>query len=179
MREIVAGLAMTLDGVVDSPSGNWMMFDEEMGDIISAGVAEADAILLGRRTYLQFAELWPAQGRDVPMSAFMNDTPKYVASRTLDTVAWAGSTLLEGDLGEALTELKRRPGKNIQVPGSPRLVRSLLREGLLDRLALMIHPIVLGTGARLFDDEKDQRKLRLVESRTLGTGVVSVTYEPA
>ncbi|MCW2860850.1 MAG: deaminase-reductase protein [Actinoallomurus sp.] len=89
------------------------------------------------------------------------------------------STLLEGDLAEALTELKRRPGKNIQVPGSPRLVRSLLREGLLDQLALMIHPLVLGTGARLFEDEKDRRKLRLVDSRTLSTGVVSVTYEPA
>jgi dihydrofolate reductase len=179
MRKIVAGLAMTLDGVVDAPSGNWMMFDDEMWDIISAGIAEADAILLGRRTYLQFAELWPAQGRDVPMSAFMNDTPKYVASRTLDTVEWAGATLLQGDLAEALTELKRRPGKNIQVPGSPRLVRWLLRAGLLDQLALMIHPIVLGAGARLFEDETDQRRLRVVESRTLGTGVVSVTYEPA
>ncbi|MCW2860849.1 MAG: deaminase-reductase protein [Actinoallomurus sp.] len=89
MRKIVAGLAMSLDGVVDSPSGNWMMFNDEMGDIIGAGIAEADAILLGRRTYLQFAELWPTQGRDVPMSDFMNDTPTYVASRTLDTVEWA------------------------------------------------------------------------------------------
>ncbi|MDN3357208.1 dihydrofolate reductase family protein [Actinomadura sp. DC4] len=178
MREIVAGLAMTLDGVVDSPSGNWMMFDEEMAEVIAAGIAEADAILLGRRTYLAFAAMWPTLGRDVPMSAFMNDTPKYVASRTLDTVEWAGSTLLQGDLAGALTELKRRPGKNIQVPGSPHLVRSLLREGLLDRLSLTIHPIVLGTGARLFEDEKDRRRLRLVDSRTFRSGVVSVTYEP-
>jgi dihydrofolate reductase len=179
MRKIVAGLAMTLDGVVTAPSGNWMLFDEEMWEVIGAGIAEADAILLGRRTYEQFAGLWPAQGRDVPMSAFMNDTPKYVASRTLDTVEWAGATLLRGDLAEALTELKRRPGKNIQVPGSPRLVRWLLRAGLLDQLALMIHPLVLGTGARLFEDETDARSLRVVESRTLGSGVVSVTYEPA
>jgi dihydrofolate reductase len=177
MREIAAGLAMTLDGVVEAPS-DWMMFDDEMRDLIGSGIAEADAILLGRRTYLQFAELWPAQGRDVPMSAFMNDTPKYVASRTLGTVEWTGSTLLQGDLAEALTGLKRRPGKNIQVPGSPRLVRWLLRAGLLDRLALTIHPIVLGTGSRLFEDETDARRLRVVESTTLGSGVVSVTYEP-
>jgi dihydrofolate reductase len=176
MRKIVAGLAVTLDGVVDSPSGNWMMFNDEMREIIDAGVAEADAILLGRRTYLDFAEMWPRLGSDVPMADFMNDTPKYVASSTLRTVDWAGSTLLTGDLATELAELKRRPGKNIQIPGSPRLVRSLLCDGLLDELSLMIHPIVLGTGARLFDGRTDRMELELKDSRTLGTGVVSVTY---
>jgi dihydrofolate reductase len=176
MRKIVAGLAITLDGVVDSPSGNWMMFNDEMREIIDAGVAEADAILLGRRTYLDFAEMWPRLGSDVPMADFMNDTPKYVASSTLRTVDWAGSTLLTGDLATELAELKRRPGKNIQIPGSPRLVRSLLCDGLLDELSLMIHPIVLGTGARLFDGRTDRMELELKDSRTLGTGVVSVTY---
>jgi dihydrofolate reductase len=176
MRKIVAGLAITLDGVVDSPSGNWMMFDDEMREIIDAGVAEADAILLGRRTYLEFAEMWPRLGSGVPMADFMNDTPKYVASSTLRTVDWAGSTLLKGDLAAELTELKQRPGKNIQVPGSPRLVRSLLCDGLLDELSLMIHPVVLGTGARLFDGGTDRMELKLKDSRTLGTGVVSVTY---
>jgi dihydrofolate reductase len=179
MRKIVAGLAITLDGVVDSPSGNWMMFNDEMREIIDAGVAEADAILLGRRTYLEFAEMWPRLGSDVPMADFMNDTPKYVASSTLRTVDWAGSTLLTGDLATELAELKRRPGKNIQIPGSPRLVRSLLCDGLLDELSLMIHPIVLGTGARLFDGSPDRMELKLKDSRTLGTGVVSVTYERA
>jgi dihydrofolate reductase len=176
MRKIVAGLAVTLDGVVDSPSGNWMMFNDEMREIIDAGVAEADAILLGRRTYLEFAEMWPRLGGEVPMADFMNNTPKYVASRTLRTVEWAGSTLLTGDLATELTELKRRPGKNIQVPGSPRLVRSLLSDGLLDELSLMIHPIVLGTGARLFDEQTDRMELKLTDSRTLATGVVSATY---
>ncbi|HZE32196.1 MAG TPA: dihydrofolate reductase family protein, partial [Actinoallomurus sp.] len=83
MRKIVAGLAVTLDGVVESPSGNWMMFNDEMQEIIDAGVAEADAILLGRRTYLEFAEMWPRLGSDVPMADFMNNTPKYVASSTI------------------------------------------------------------------------------------------------
>jgi dihydrofolate reductase len=176
MREIVAGLAVTLDGVVDSPSGNWMRFDEEMWDIIRAGIAESDAILLGRRTYLEFAELWPRQSRDTPMAAYMNDTPKYVASRTLDTVNWSGARLLTGDLGEALRDLKQRPGKKIQLPGSPRLVRSLLVDGLLDELSLMIHPIVLGHGAKLFEDGSGQVDLELVASRTLRSGVVSLTY---
>lgn len=176
MRKIVAGLAVTLDGVVDSPSGNWMMFNDEMREIIDAGVAEADAILLGRRTYLEFAAMWPRLGGDVPMADFMNGTPKYVASSTLRSLEWAGSTLLTGDLATELTELKRRPGKNIQIPGSPRLVRSLLADGLLDELSLMIHPVVLGTGARLFDGQADRMDLKLQDSRTLGTGVISATY---
>jgi dihydrofolate reductase len=176
VRKIVAGLAVTLDGVVDSPSGNWMMFNDEMQEIIDAGVAEADAILLGRRTYLEFAAMWPRLGGDVPMADFMNGTPKYVASSTLRNLDWAGSTLLTGDLATELTELKRRPGKNIQVPGSPRLVRSLLADGLLDELSLMIHPVVLGTGARLFDGQADRMDLKLQDSRTLGTGVISATY---
>jgi dihydrofolate reductase len=153
-----------------------MMFNDEMQEIIDAGVAEADAILLGRRTYLEFAAMWPRLGGDVPMADFMNGTPKYVASSTLRSLEWAGSTLLTGDLAAELTELKRRPGKNIQVPGSPRLVRSLLADGLLDELSLMIHPVVLGTGARLFDGQADRMDLKLQDSRTLGTGVISATY---
>jgi dihydrofolate reductase len=152
------------------------MFNDEMQEIIDAGVAEADAILLGRRTYLEFAAMWPRLGGDVPMADFMNGTPKYVASSTLRNLDWAGSTLLTGDLATELTDLKRRPGKNIQVPGSPRLVRSLLADGLLDELSLMIHPVVLGTGARLFDGQADRMDLKLQDSRTLGTGVISATY---
>src|SRR6266508_2707761 len=148
MRKIVAGLAITLDGVVEAPStSSWMLFNDEMAAVIDAGIAQADAILLGRRTYLEFAELWP--------------------------------TLLSGDLVTEVTRLKQQPGRNIQVPGSPRLVWSLLREGLLDELALMIHPIVLGSGQRLFDEPTDQVRLKLLDSRTLSTGVVSVVYQPA
>lgn len=180
MRKIVAGLAITLDGVVEAPStGGWMLFNDEMAAVIDAGVAQADAILLGRRTYLEFAELWPKLGSEVPMADFMNDTPKYVVSSTLDKLEWKHSTLLSGDLVTEVTRLKQQPGRNIQVPGSPRLVWSLLREGLLDELALMIHPIVLGSGHRLFDEPTDQVRLKLLDSRTLSTGVVSVVYQPA
>jgi dihydrofolate reductase len=179
MRKVVAGLAISLDGVVEAPSGRgWMLYNDEMGEMIGAGIAQADAILLGRRTYLEFAGLWPTLGSDVPMADFMNNTPKYIVSSTLHSLEWANSILVTGDLAEQVRKLKAQPGKNIQIPGSPRLVRSLLRDGLLDELALMVHPIVLGSGMRLFDEVTEQIGLRLLDSRTLSTGVVSVTYQP-
>jgi dihydrofolate reductase len=180
MRKVVAGLAISLDGVVEAPSQrNWMQYNDEMGEVIGAGIARADAILLGRRTYLEFAALWPGLGSDVPMADFMNNTPKYIVSSTLHSLEWNNSILVTGDLAEEIGKLKDQPGKNIQVPGSPRLVRSLLRDGLLDELALMVHPIVLGSGMRLFNELTDQIDLRLVDSRALSTGVLSVTYQPA
>ncbi len=178
MRKLTAGLAITLDGVVDAPSGNWMRFDDEMNEIIGAGVAQADAILLGRRTYVAFADLWPRLDPAVPMAAFMNDSPKYVLSTTLDAVSWQNSTLLRGDLTEIVTALKNQPGRDIQVPGSPRLVWSLLQADLLDELNLMVHPVVLGSGARLFPPSASRVPLTLIGSRTLGSGVVSLSYRP-
>jgi dihydrofolate reductase len=177
MRKIVTGLFISLDGVVESPS-DWLLSSHEMWELISAGIAESDAILLGRRTYLQFAELWPNQGSDVPMADFLNNTPKYVVSSTLDTLDWANSSLVTGDLGREVAKLKEQPGKNVQIPGSPTLVRSLLRDGLLDELSLMVHPVVVGSGMRLFDGITDQLHLKLVESTTFSTGVLSVTYQP-
>jgi dihydrofolate reductase len=118
-------------------------------------------------------------GSDVPMTDFMNNTPKYVVSSTLHALEWANSILLTGDLAEEVAKLKAQPGRSIQIPGSPRLVWSLLRDGLLDELALMVHPIVLGSGMRLFEEMTGRISLNLVDSRTLSTGVVSVTYQPA
>jgi dihydrofolate reductase len=169
MRKIVAGLFMSLDGVVESP-GTWAFeryLDAEQGQMIRAGIVEADAVLLGRRTYEEFVRLW------------LNGSPKYVVSSSLRTpLEWANSTLLRGDLAQELTALKNLPGKNIQVPGSPALVRALVRDGLLDELALSICPVVVGTGARLFDETTRDVSLRLVQSRTLASGVLAVTYEP-
>lgn len=175
MRKVVAGLAVSLDGVVEAPH-EWMLFNDEMAEVIAAGVAQADAIVLGRRTYLDFAAMWPAL--DSAMADFMNNTPKYVFSGTLKTADWANSTLIPGDLAEEITKLKGLPGKNIQIPGSPRLVRALLRDGLLDELSMMISPVVIGSGIRLFDEMTDQVKLELLESKTLSTGVLSATYRP-
>jgi dihydrofolate reductase len=178
MRKLVAALFMTLDAVVEKPS-SWLQFSDEMGEMIGAGITQADAILLGRRTYLEFAELWPKQGNDSPFAAFINNTPKYIASSTLRDLDWANSTLVSGDIAGFVSDLKRQPGKNIQVPGSPRLVRSLLRDGLLDELSLTLSPVVLGSGLRLFDEMAGRVDLTLVGSRVFSNGVVSVTYQPA
>jgi dihydrofolate reductase len=179
MRKIVTGLFISLDGVVESPA-NWAYeyFNDDVWNAIGAGIAQADAVLLGRRTYLEFAELWPSQGSEVPMADFLNNMPKYVVSSTLDTLDWARSSLLRGDLAEELATLKAQQGTNIQVPGSPTLVRSLLRDGLLDELNLMIAPIVVGAGMQLLA-EMDRVPLKLLQSSALSTGVLAVTYEPA
>jgi dihydrofolate reductase len=180
MRKIVAGLFMSLDGVVELPS-TWASpyLNDEVFEWIGAGLPDADAILLGRRTYLEFAELWSSQGSSVPMAKFLNTTPKYIVSSTLDTVDWGPASLLHGDLAGGLGHLKQQPGKNIQIPGSPTLVRSLLRDGLLDELSLGIAPIVLGSGMRLFDEISELVPLKLVESRSLSSGMLAVTYRPA
>jgi len=178
MRRVVAGLLMSLDGVVSSP-GEWGFFhyfNDELREGISTGIAQADAVLLGRRTYLEFAELWPKQGSDVLMADFLNHSPKYVVSSTLKTVAWANSHLLTANWREQLANLKAQPGKNILVPGSPRLVASLLHDGLLDELNLNVCPVVVGSGMRLFQDTSELLRLQLIESKTLSNGVIGVSY---
>jgi dihydrofolate reductase len=179
MRRITAGLFITVDGVVESPD-QWQegYFNEEMGEAVGAGMAGSDTMLLGRRTYEEFAGYWPhnpeADGAD-----YMNNTPKLVVSTTLDTLAWRPTTLIRGNLAEELTKLKQQPGKAIQVIGSPTLVGSLLREGLLDELSLLVHPVMVGRGKRLFQDGEAKVPLRLADSKTFSTGVLSLTYRPA
>ena len=112
------------------------------------------------------------------MAQAMNETPKFVVSTTLDKVDWQNSTLLEGDLGKAVTELKAKPGKNIGMSGSATLVRSLLEKGLVDELRLLVHPLVVGSGAKLFEDGTAPVSLELVDSRTFQTGVLDLTYRP-
>lgn len=175
MRKIAAGLFMSLDGVVAGPSEwGYPYFDDEVLGAISAGVTQADAILLGRHTYLEFAELWP--DRKGPMAEFLNNTPKHIVSSTLETLEWGPASLVTGDVAEKIAELKRQPGKNIQIPGSPTLVQATLRYGLLDELTLMIAPIVVASGVCLFDEMTNSVGLELADSRALGSGVLSVTY---
>jgi dihydrofolate reductase len=181
MRKIVAGLLMSLDGVVESPDvWGWPRFmSGEMSRGIVAGIAQADAVLIGRRTYEQFAAMWPHQPSEVPMANFLNKSPKYVVSTTLrGPLEWANSTVLTGPLGEELARIKNLPGTNIQVPGSPGLVRSLLREGLLDVLNVSICPIIVGSGMRLFEGIGEGITLELVHSMTLANGVLGLTYRP-
>jgi dihydrofolate reductase len=182
MRKITAGLFVSLDGVVESPE-RWQLpyFNDEMGEAVGAAMAATDAMLLGRVTYQEFASYWPGvSAEDQPFADHMNNTPKYVVSRTLEgPLEWSNSTLIKGNVAEEITTLKQQPGKNIGITGSATLVQSLLREDLLDELGLMIHPVVVGTGRRLFEEGGGLKALELVDSKTFSTGVVSLTYRPA
>jgi dihydrofolate reductase len=180
MRKIAAGLFITLDGVMGSPD-QWQFpyFNEELGQAVTAQMDMADTMLLGRQTYQEFAAFWPTADANDPFTARMNNTPKYVVSTTLDTVEWQNSTLIKGNVAEELTRLKQQPGKNIGITGSATLVRSLLRDNLLDELVLLIHPLVVGSGKRLFAERGDPVALKLVETKTTATGVVILTYQPA
>ncbi len=181
MREVAAWLFMSLDSVVEAPN-EWqfdVMDDDMIADITSQTAAE-DVMLLGRVTYQEWAPYWSIS-TDEPYASHINNMPKYVVSRTLDEVEWGKwekPTLIKGNLTEEITKLKKQRGKNIGVGGSPTLVRSLLEDNLLDELKLMIHPVVVGNGKRLFKDG-DLRRLKLVDSKVTSTGVVILTYQPA
>ena len=180
MRKIVAGLFISLDGVVEAPDQwHFPYFNDEMGEAVQSQVEAGDTMLLGRKTYEEFASYWPQQGSEVEFAAHMNNTPKLVVSTTLDKLDWQNSTLIKGNVVEELSRIKQQPGKNINIIGSGTLVRSLLRDGLLDELHLLLHPIVVGKGKRLFPDGTEQQGLKVLESKTLSTGVLYVTYAPA
>src|SRR5215207_9373125 len=181
MRKSVAGLFISLDGVYESPfEWHFPYFNDEMGADVGGQAAESDTMLLGRQTYQEFASYWPSQGSEVEFADHMNNTPKVVVSSTLKSpLAWQNSTLIGGNVAEELTKLKQQPGKNISVVGSGTLVRSLLEQGLLDELHLLVHPIVVGKGKRLFDRDMAQVSLKLVESKALSTGVLALTYQRA
>ena len=178
MRSVVAGLFISLDGVTESPD-KWQFdhFDREMMEEMSSHIAAEDSILLRRVTYQESAPYWPTS-TDQPYASHINNTPKYVVSKTLGRVEWKNSTLIKGNLGEAIAKLKRQAGKNVGVAGSPTLVRSLLEADLLDELKLMVHPVVVGRGKRLFREGGDLKRLKLVGSKTTSTGVLILTYHP-
>jgi len=181
MRKVNSALFITLDGVTQSPE-KWQFdhFDDDMMAAMGAAIAAEDTILLGRVTYQDWAPYWPTSN-DEPYASHINSTPKYVVSTTLDTVEWGkwdNVSLLKGNLAEEIAKLKQQPGQNIGVPGSPTLVRSLLQNDLLDELMLMIHPVVAGSGTRLFADGADLKRLKLVDSKITKTGVALLTYQP-
>lgn len=179
LRKITAGLFVTLDGVVEDPQ-NWQFpyYNEQIGMDVAAQIAACDTMLFGRRTYEEFAAHWSKLGSDAPFADAINGSPKIVASSTLRSLDWQNSTLLGGDLMGDLSALKGQAGKNISVSGSPTLVRSLLELGLLDELHLMIHPIVLGRGKRLFSDKSGVSRLKLQSCERYDTGVLSAVYVP-
>jgi dihydrofolate reductase len=193
MSRIVAFESVTLDGVMQAPGrpdedtrdgfqhGGWAApyADPVMGEEAARGMAQTGGILLGRRTYEDFYSFWPKQ-TDNPFTDALNKTQKYVASTTLEEpLPWSNSTLLRGDAAEAVARLRREPGSDIVVLGSGELVRTLIRHDIVDEYVLLIHPLILGSGRRLFAEGIPTTTLRLVESRPTTTGVVIATYRPA
>jgi dihydrofolate reductase len=195
MRKVVVQEFLTLDGVMQGPGGadedrrdgfehgGWMMgnMDEVAGKAVDDGINAADGLLLGRRTYEIFAAYWPntTDPEDKPLADRLNSMPKHVASRTLkEPLEWENSTLLTGDVAEAVAKLKDGPGKDLLVIGSGDLAQTLMKHDLIDEYQLQVNPIVLGTGRRLFRDGSPMARLRLVDATTSGTGVQILRYQP-
>jgi dihydrofolate reductase len=193
MSKLVVHNSVTLDGVMQAPAradedlrdgfehGGWAQpyFDEATVSVVSAGIAQDGDLLLGRRTYEDFASVWPHMPEENPFTAVMNNFRKHIASTTLEEpLAWNNSTLLKGDAAEAVAKLKEQLDNDLVILGSGELVQSLMRHNLIDRYELLIHPLVLGSGRRLFPDGGASVSLRLVDTKTTTTGVVIATYEP-
>ena len=184
MRKITAGLFISLDGVVEEP-GEWHFpyFNEEMGAAVEASLGAADTVLFGRKTYDSFAGAWPereaADEEDAGLAKALGDARKIVVSNQKLEFTWRNSEQLEGDLVEAVTALKNEPGASIAISGSVSVVRQLLGAGLLDELHLLVHPIAVRKGMRLFDQNETPIPLRLISSETFKTGVLNLVYGPA
>jgi dihydrofolate reductase len=192
MSKIVVFESLTLDGVMQAPGrpdedprggfqhGGWAIpyADTGLGRITGESMASGGALLLGRRTYEDFYAVWPNR-TDNPFTEVLNNTQKYVASTTLkEPLPWRNSTLLKGDVAEAVTGLRAQPGKDIVVLGSGELVQTLTKHNLVDEYVLLIHPLILGSGRRLFRDGGAVARLRLVDTETTATGVVIAAYQP-
>ena len=189
MRQLVINAFVTLDGVMQAPGGadedptggfthgGWSVryWDDTMVRRIGESMARPFALLLGRRTYEIFAAHWP-ELRDDPIADALNGAVKYVASRTLDRVDWNNARLLNGDVPQAVSHLKQEDGPEIQVHGSARLIQTLLKHDLIDEFRLLIFPLVLGSGKRLFDDGTIPGGLELVDSATSATGVLMAIF---
>ena len=175
-RTLAATLFMTLDGVVEAPDKwSFPFWSDETGKFKLDELRATDALLLGRVTYEGFAAAWPGRKDEEGFADRFNSMPKYVASKTLKKPEWNNSHLVKGDLAAEVSKLKQQPGHDIVIHGSPTLIRSLLPHDLIDEYRLLVYPIVLGRGKRLFD-EASQAKLKLVESETFSKGVVKLVY---
>jgi dihydrofolate reductase len=188
MGRIVVTEFVSLDGVVEAPGGGedfrhggWS-FEIGRGEGDKFKLDEtmsSEALLLGRVTYEGFAAAWPSRTDDQGFADKFNSMPKYVVSSTLEEPEWNNSTVLKGDLVEAVTKLKTEQDGDIVVHGSPSLVQGLLEHDLVEELRLMVFPVVLGTGKRLFGETTDKKRLRLVDSKVVGDGVAILIYQPA
>jgi dihydrofolate reductase len=176
MRKIISGMFITLDGVVEAPEKwNPPYYDDEMAQAVMGQIAAADTHLYGRRSYEMFRSVFTGPAAP-PHAQVMTSTPKVVVSTTLDRPDWGPTTLVSRDVAAELARLRQQPGQDISVGASGTLVRFLLAEGLLDELSLLVHPVVVGAGRRLFEGDLDQIPLKLLESRAFRNGVVALRY---
>jgi dihydrofolate reductase len=189
MKRVVAAEYLTIDGVMQDPGGvgeiergGWSnpYWNDELAKYQSDQLFASDVLLLGRKTFTGFAAAWPKmEETEGEFAVRMNNLPKFVASRSLkEPLEWNGS-LLKGDVAEAVAKLKQESGQDILIYGSGKLINSLLAHNVIDVYQLMVHPVVLGTGKRLFEDGAAMTSLKLTDSKTTNTGVVMLTYEPS
>jgi dihydrofolate reductase len=181
MGKILVHEFMTLDGVIEAPTWTFdYPFDPKMGAAIGAVMGSSEALLLGRRTYEEFAPAWSGRtAEDDPGASFMNESPKYVVSATLQSADWNNSTILGAYSADAIRSLKDRIDGNIYVSGSGTLVRAMLADGLVDELHLFVFPLTLGGGQRLFVEGGQAAKFGLVATETYESGVLHLTYRPS
>jgi len=194
MRKVSVFNNVTLDGVMQAPAdknedtrggftrGGWAMpYDDAVkGQVAGEGMAKGGELLFGRRTYEHFYKAWHGRTDDNPFTEVLDNTQKYVTSNTLnEPLEWENSTLLRGDVADAVARLKKSPGSDLTILGSGELIKALMRRHLIDELILLIHPIALGAGRRLFPDDGTFTKFRLARSLPTTTGVVIATYQLA
>jgi dihydrofolate reductase len=180
MRKIKSNFFISLDGVVESPDKwHFPYFNDEMGAAVGGGFATADAILMGRVLYEEWAAYWPEHA-DEPFGDVVNEIKKYVVSNSLETAEWQNTEIIGGDVAQKLRDIKAEDGGDIAMSGSPTTVRWLLREGLVDELNLLVHPLVVGQGfARLFPPDEPALPLKVLSAETFTTGVLNLSYGPS
>ncbi len=186
MRKVVVSMFVSLDGVMEDPGGaeksehgGWTMpyWNEEIAKFKYDELFASGALLLGRVTYQGFAAAWPSRTDEAGFADRMNNLPKFVVSKTLERVGWNNSTLIKGNIAEEVARLKQQPGQDILIAGSGTLVRTLMQHDLIDQYQLLVYPVVLGSGKRLFENVR-KTPLKVVETKAFSSGVVLLSYQP-
>ena len=188
MRKVIVSEYVTLDGIMEDPGGgegtehggwSFQFWSEEAAKFKFDELFASDALLLGRVTYQGFAKAWPSMTDEQGFADRMNSLPKFVVSTTLEKLEWNNSRLIKENIAEEVSKLKQQPGQDILVAGSVELVHTLMQHDLIDEYRIMVHPVVVGSGKRLFKDETDTKVLKLVDTKTFSSGIVVLSYQPA
>jgi dihydrofolate reductase len=177
MRKIIASIYVSLDGVMENPAWTMPFWNGELAEYAHQQLFASDALLLGRTTYQGFAAAWPTMTDEQGFANRMNTLPKFVASTTLTEADW-NATLISENIADEVMRLKHQPGQDLLIYGSAGLVHTLMPHNLIDEYRLWLHPVVVGTGKRLFTDQSPAKTLGLADSKTFASGVVLLSYQP-